>query len=192
MRCSVGIFVGGRGSRMGGAAKGLLELPDGRRVLDRLLGECRAALPQSEIVLVGAAHAYQSYGLPMLGDAPPGIGPLGGLAALLAHADAIGDEACIALACDLPFVTRSLLVRLAGELPDMLALAPRQAEIWEPLLARYRLEALAAVRDAIALDQRSLQKLFARLGTRACALPLTGSDARELFDWDTPDDVRKY
>lgn len=176
---------------MGGAAKGLLELPDGRRLLDRLLTEANAALPSGEIVLVGSAEAYESYGLTALCDAPAGIGPLGGLAALLLHAEATHSEACIALACDLPFVTRSLIGRLASERSDAVALAPRQGDVWEPLLARYRVSALPAVREAVSLDQRSLQKLFARLGASACALPLAESEARELFDWDAPDDLRK-
>ena len=191
MRCVVGVFVGGRGSRMGGAAKGLLELPDGRRLLDRLLEEARAALPNAEIVLVGAADAYASFGLAALRDEPPGIGPLGGLAALLKHARAAELDACLALACDLPFVSRALILRLANDLRDAVALAPCREGIWEPLLARYLVSALPAVHEAIAADQRGLQKLFARLGASASALPLDAHEARELFDWDTPDDLRR-
>lgn len=191
MRCMVGVFVGGRGSRMGGAAKGLLELPDGRRVLDRLIEEARAALPEADIVLVGAAEPYASFGLPALRDEPPGIGPLGGLAALLMHAQAAERDACVALACDLPFVSRALILRLANELRDAIALAPRREGVWEPLLGRYMVSALPAVREAVAANQRSLQKLFLRLGAGAAELPLEGHEARELFDWDTPEDLRR-
>lgn len=191
MRYAVGIFVGGRGRRMGGAAKGLLALPDGRRVLERLILEARAGLPDSEIVLVGAAEAYTDFGLRALADEPPGIGPLGGLAALLLHAESTQRDACVALACDLPFVSRALILRLANELRDAVALAPCREGVWEPLLARYLVSTLPAVREAIAADERSLQKLFRRLGTAASQLPLDTSEERELFDWDTPEDLHR-
>ncbi|MFZ5895292.1 MAG: molybdenum cofactor guanylyltransferase [Myxococcota bacterium] len=196
MSLRVGIFVGGRGARMGGAAKGLLELPSGERLLDRLVAETRAALPDANIVLVGAADAYSNARLPALADQPAGIGPLGGLAALLADANnaadahKAGDAAAIALACDLPYVSRALITRLAHETPHALALAPRRGNVWEPLCARYAVAALPHVQAAIQANQRSLQRLFERLASDAHELPINETEARELFDWDTPEDMR--
>jgi molybdopterin-guanine dinucleotide biosynthesis protein A len=88
-------------------------------------------------------------------------------------------------------VSRALILRLANELRDAVALAPCREGIWEPLLGRYSVSALPAVHEAIAADQRSLQKLFRRLGALASALPLDAEEARELFDWDTPEDLRR-
>lgn len=191
MQVRIGILVGGRGTRMGGAAKGLLPLANGERLLDRLLEECRAALPRASIALVGAAQAYASFALPSLADEPMGIGPLGGLYALLADAERHGAHGVIALACDLPYLTRGLIARLANTEPDALAVAPRRSDIWEPLCARYAVSMLPEVRAAIDGNQRSLQKLFARLGERAHALPLSEAEQRELFDWDSPSDIRQ-
>ena len=171
---------------MGGAAKGLLPLPNGERLLDRLLAECHAALPDASIVLVGAAEAYAGFELASLADEPSGIGPLGGLAALLADAERAGVSSVLALACDLPFVSRALITRLANEAPQAHAVAPRRGTIWEPLCARYALSMLSDVRAAIANDQRSLQKLFL---SEAHALVLSESEERELFDWDSPEDM---
>jgi molybdopterin-guanine dinucleotide biosynthesis protein A len=191
MRVRIGIFVGGRGTRMGGAAKGLLALPSGERLLDRLLAECRAALPEASIVLVGAAEAYESFALPALADQPCGIGPIGGLAALLLDAEQSGATHAVALACDLPYISRALISRLATVAPEALAVAPRRAAIWEPLCARYAVLALPHVRAAISDEQRSLQKLFARLAEHARAISIDATEEQELTDWDSPEDLAR-
>ena len=81
----VGLFVGGRGERLGGVAKGLLKAPNAETTLiERALTELGAALPDAEVVLVGEAAAYASLGLRAIADAPAGVGPLGGLLGLLA------------------------------------------------------------------------------------------------------------
>src|SRR5262252_6153486 len=79
-----GIFVGGRSSRMGGRPKGLLRAPSGETVVERW-SSIFAAL-SVPAVLVGQNPAYTSLGIEQLEDAPPDIGPLGGLLALLERA----------------------------------------------------------------------------------------------------------
>src|SRR5262249_43557820 len=106
----LGIFAGGRGTRMGGRDKALLSAPDtGETLLARArrLGEELGF----ECVVVGGPARGE---LRVLADDPPGIGPLGGLGALLAYA---GDRPAIALACDMPFVTEDMLARLASSEP---------------------------------------------------------------------------
>jgi molybdopterin-guanine dinucleotide biosynthesis protein A len=184
----IGFFVGGRGSRMGGVAKGNLELTPGVRLLDRLVAECRQALPDTPLVLVGAADAYAALGLPVLGDAPAGVGPLGGLRALLAFAAQHEHAAALALACDLPFLDAALITRLATEAPEAAFLAPRAGELWHTLSARYSVTALAAVDAALAAGERALQRVALRLGSGARELTLTANEAGLLRDWDTPAD----
>ena len=77
-RLIIGIFVGGRGSRMGGVAKGLLKAPSSEATLvERLRMELESALPDAEVVLVGAAEAYADLGLDAISDEPAGLGPIG-------------------------------------------------------------------------------------------------------------------
>jgi molybdopterin-guanine dinucleotide biosynthesis protein A len=185
-----GIFVGGRGARMGYVPKGLLHGPHGATLVERLLKECELAVPGAARVLVGDAAAYTSLGLPSLPDEPPGIGPLGGLRALLQQAARAGERAVIALACDMPFVSAHLLRRLSLEQPEATAFAPRQGERWEPLCARYDVSAQAAVEAALAAGERSLQKVFARVGDGALSLALRQDEVGELRDWDEPADLR--
>ncbi|MBK7582571.1 MAG: NTP transferase domain-containing protein [Myxococcales bacterium] len=183
----VGIFVGGRGTRMGGVAKGLLLAPDHDETLvARLVRVAHEALADPELVLVGAAAGYQELGLESLPDEPAGIGPIGGLSALLAEAQRREAPFALALACDLPYVTASLLTRLASTAPDALAVAARQGEGWQPLCARFEpMSALAVTRGLIADGSHSLQQVVVTL--KPAELALEPDD--DLRDWDEPSDL---
>jgi molybdenum cofactor guanylyltransferase len=191
---AVGIFVGGQGRRMGGVAKGWL-LHEGRPLVERLLDACRAAAPSDEVAalyLIGNVSAYVQTHVPALADDPPGVGPMGGLRALLLEASRIGRDA-IALAVDLPYVDAALVRRLFDEEPDAAALAPREENRWQPLFARYRPSALLSVIDAALADgQTSLQTLFDRLwrlGAHTAELVLSADERSALRDWDRPSDM---
>jgi molybdopterin-guanine dinucleotide biosynthesis protein A len=180
-----GIFVGGRATRMGGAAKGLLRAPDGSEIAARL-AEMLAEVAD-EVVLVGGAASYVHLGREAIADEISGIGPLGGLIALLRRAR---EGAAIAVACDMPYVSRALVLRLATHASDAAVVAPRQGDRWQPMFARY--DAARTLPVAIAnaeAGRRSLQALLDRAGVDE--LVLTDDESAELRDWDTPDDVRR-
>jgi molybdopterin-guanine dinucleotide biosynthesis protein A len=186
-----GVLVGGAGKRMGERAKGLLEAPGGGTIVARWRTVLRDA-GVARVVLVGRysgrysgrQEAYEAFGLETIEDEPVGVGPIGGLAALLRRA---GASHALALACDMPFVSRGLIARLIAA-PEAAVVAPRRDGLWEPLCARYdarRVLPLALRR--IAAGQRALQPLLTEAG--AVELALERGEASELRDWDTPDDV---
>lgn len=177
-----GVFVGGAASRMGGVPKGLLRVPDGRTLVERW----RALLEAegARVVLVGAGEAYRSLGMDILDDEPAGVGPLGGLVALLARAQ-VGPA--VAVACDMPFVTPALLRRLLGA-PAAPVVAPRREARWEPLFARYdAARVLPVARAHVAAGRRALHDSLYAAG--AVVLPLSPDEAAQLRDWDSPADV---
>ena len=179
-----GIFVGGAGRRMGRLAKGLLEAPGGGTLVDRW----RAVLDEvgvARVVLVGRHPAYGSLDLETIDDEPSGVGPIGGLAALLRRA---GGSRALALACDMPFVSAALVERLAAA-PEAPVVAPRRNGVWEPLCARYdAAQVLPHARRRIAACEYSLQSLLAEAG--AAPLSPEPGDAPQLRDWDVPEDRR--
>jgi molybdenum cofactor guanylyltransferase len=184
MRPLAGIFVGGRASRMGGIAKGLLVAPDGAPIVvrtQRLFEEADV-----ECVLVGAHPAYQELGLDIVPDDPAAAGPLAGLLALLERA---GDRRAIAIACDMPFVGPNAVRRLLDAPPAPIVAARRRAEdkghdVWEPLFARYEPPSVLPVARALAdAGVHRLQVLLDRAGARALALE--PSEEAALVDWDT-------
>jgi len=179
-----GIFVGGAGARMGGRAKGMMHAPSGGTIVERWLDVLRAA-GVDRVVLVGRHEAYASLGLETIDDEPAGVGPLGGLSALLRRA---GEAHALAFACDMPFVSPALARRLWSA-PGAPIVAPRRDGRWEPFCARYDpARVLPIARERIAAGHRSLQGLLTQAG--AVELPLEPGEAEQLRDWDTIDDTR--
>jgi molybdenum cofactor guanylyltransferase len=187
----IGIFVGGHSKRMGGVPKGTLPAPDeAGSLVQRLVRISNEASGGEPPVLVGDAGAYRDLGLLEIADEPAGIGPLGGLLALLGYAKSHGKTRVVALACDLPFVTAPLLERLLEHARKAAAVAPRLDGRWQPLCARYAPEpVLAAAHATLANGERALQRVFQRLGPHASALPLEAQDSELLRDWDRPEDI---
>jgi molybdopterin-guanine dinucleotide biosynthesis protein A len=182
----LGICVGGRARRMGGAAKGLLAAPDGAgSLVSRLVALAEPLV--DHVVLVGEHEAYRALPWTTLEDAVPDAGPLGGLVALLEHAK---GRDVIAIACDMPFVDRALLARLVHEARDAAILSPRRDGRWEPLVARYRSDAVIdAARARLARGELGLQPLLDALD--ATELLLDDAERARLDDWDSPDDVAR-
>lgn len=190
----VGIFLGGQARRMGGVAKANL-LHDGRSILERTLEACRGRAPlippSPRVYLVGNSAAYTAEDVERLADEPRGLGPIGGLRALLEEARRVGVPA-VALAGDMPFLTRPLVERLFVEKPGAPLLAPRQESLWQPLFARYSPElALPAVDALLARGETSLQGIFGELGAQAAELELSDVERAALIDWDRPNDMNR-
>jgi molybdopterin-guanine dinucleotide biosynthesis protein A len=154
----------------------LLKDHSGETLVDRWIGLFRALA--LEPILVGAHEAYRSAAVtvPQIHDAIAGIGPLGGLIALLERGSSI------AVACDMPFVSRALLERLRDFESDKPIVAPKRDGRWEPLFARYDVRALERARQNAISAKHSLQALLDDLAEE---LPLSKPEARELEDWDT-------
>ena len=192
-RLLVGVFVGGRGSRMGGVAKGLLKAPDSEATLiERLLSELASAAPDAEVVLVGDAARYAAYGRRTVDDSPRGIGPLGGLLGLLLEAERTRASTVLALACDLPRLDAALLARLLDEDVAANALVVEQNGVRNPLVARYRvIAALPAARQVMQAGKRSLQAVLDHLAEGVHTLTISPAEAAKLDDWDSPEDVRE-
>jgi molybdenum cofactor guanylyltransferase len=177
-----GVFVGGGGTRMGGLPKGLLRTSAGETLVERLHGLLVSV--GAEVVLVGASDAYGALGLESVADEPRGVGPVGGLGGLLRRA---AGAPTLALACDLPYVSATLLARLVSA-PPAPVVAPKRDGRWEPLCARYDpARVLPVIERLLAARRHALQAVLDEAG--AVALPLSDGEAMELRDWDVPSDV---
>jgi molybdopterin-guanine dinucleotide biosynthesis protein A len=107
------IQAGGKSTRMGGRPKALLEL-GGRRIIERVL-DVVGAVVDDVVVVTNTPDLYTFLGLPMVADAYPEHGSLGGIFTGLAAA---AGDAAFTVACDMPFLHREvarLVLARAGE-----------------------------------------------------------------------------
>jgi molybdopterin-guanine dinucleotide biosynthesis protein A len=180
-----GIFVGGQARRMKGAAKGLLLGPENVRLVERWLQLfTQLGVPA---VLVGASEAYRSLNLPMLDDDPQGVGPLGGLIALLKHA---GADRALVVACDMPWVSARLLERLVSSNAEAPVLAASYQGQWQPFFARHEAKvSLPVAQRCLAADLRGLHQVLTEAGAQR--LELSAEEASELRDWDSDEDIAR-
>ena len=205
---SFGIFVGGRGRRMAGAAKGLLRSPlDGQPLVVRMVriaferglrptlvghheydAELEAAFG-SEVFGSGAFEGQGTSAIACLPDEPAGVGPLGGLCALLRHAT---GKYAYAVAVDMPFVDSDAigLLQDAPHTQPIVTARVRHGAPLEPFFARYEVAAVRPELEAyLERGERSLQGLLRQF--EPCVLPVTQQLLTALEDWDTPADVAR-
>lgn len=143
-RCVGIVLAGGSAARMGGSPKGL-ESVGGARIIDRVARALGEAADTLLVVSFDSAAATWLPGVPAIPDRRPGLGPLSGIHAALAHT----ESDVLVVAWDMPFVPAAALraLRETGETLGADAAAPASNSPWgfEPLAAWYSASALPAV-----------------------------------------------
>ena len=189
------ILVGGASSRMG-RDKSRLML-GGQTTVERIAEAMADVATRIRLVggLVGeqdARNRFQS-----VPDLTESWGPLGGIHAALYAAEA---EWCIAIACDLPFVSGGLLRRLfelrSNKTENFDAVVPIQADDYpQPLCGMYRrLPCLDAADQSVRNGEHSPRALLDRVKTRyvpfAEIADLTGA-SNFFFNINTPENYER-
>jgi molybdopterin-guanine dinucleotide biosynthesis protein A len=180
------ILAGGASSRMG-ADKSRLVL-DGRTFIERISDALSSITPNIRIVGTHAGPPHSS--LAPVPDIYPAWGALGGLHAALA---ACQTEWAAVVACDLPFVTGDLFLRLAQLRVGFDAVAPIQQDgRLQPLCSLYRISACRALAEKlITSGERKPVTLLQSVHTRwALFAELEDVEGANLFfaNMNTPDD----
>lgn len=192
---SAAILAGGLSQRMG-TDKALLRLvPDGPTLIERVVAA--VATVADEVLIVANDDRLGFLGLPIVPDAYPGTGALGGIASAVAAAR---NEHCLVVACDMPFLSVPLLRAMAAEPRDYDVLAPhlivgdnRQGSgkgVYETLHAIYGRGALPAIRERLAAGQLRIVGFFPQVRVRPLPEPwLLQHDPslRSIFNANTPE-----
>ena len=170
------ILAGGRGARMGGVDKGLVEVA-GRPMVEHVLAAVERQAGAVAINANRSTERYARYGHPVIPDRLDGFqGPLAGMASALAAA---ATEFVLVVPCDSPLVDASLGPRLHA------ALAERGADIavahdgarMHPVFVLLRRAARAALEDFLARGERKIDRWFAEEKTAVVDF----SDLPEMF-----------
>jgi molybdopterin-guanine dinucleotide biosynthesis protein A len=169
------ILAGGASSRMGKDKSQLLV--EGQTFTDRIAATLRPLT--DSITIVG--KSLDASTLPTVPDVYPKWGALGGLHAAL---NACKREWAIVVACDLPFLTSELFLRLAGLRMDHHAVIPIQPDGRpQPLAALYRVApCLERATELIEAEHRRPLDLLEAVDTRWVAFAeIRNLDQAERF-----------
>ncbi len=184
------VLAGGRGTRMGGADKGLenhLGMPLALHALLRLS-------PQVEAVMINANRnlgAYEGFGVPVWPDALPDYpGPLAGFLAGFEHCD---TEYMVTVPCDTPNFPTDLVARLAAGLQAegadiAMAASPGPEGLrTQPVFCLMR----TALHDSLADFTRSGQRKIDRWTAQHRCAVVPFDDEAAFFNANTTEELRR-
>jgi molybdopterin-guanine dinucleotide biosynthesis protein A len=134
------IQAGGRSTRMGGEPKALLEV-GGRRIIERVLAAVAPAVDDM-LIVTNTPDLYAFLGLPMIPDAFPDHGSLGGIFSGLAAAK---GDAAFTVACDMPFLHPAVVRLVTGRAGEADVVIPRVGDVLETMHAAYAKACLPAM-----------------------------------------------
>lgn len=176
------ILAGGRGSRMGGEDKGLVQYrnkPLYQHVLERLR-------PQVSDVCISANRnqaRYQQSGIAVIADTLPDFpGPLAGMLAALQTAD---NEWVVFASCDTPELPEDLVQRLWQGKGNAPAVWARAAERDHPTLALLHRNMAAPLAAYLAKGERRVMLFLQEIGGHAVLF----EDAAAFNNINRPEDL---
>lgn len=182
------ILAGGRGSRLGGVNKARLDV-GGATTLDRVRAAL-AALVQETVLVVNDDSLADTPNVHFLPDPEPHAGVL---PALLAALEIAASPTCILVACDMPFLSSTLLHWLVEQAADCDVVIPTVGGQLQPMHAVYRRDPCRrSIASALERGDRRMISFLDRL--RVCQVDeekLRGLDPelRSFFNVNTPDDL---
>ncbi len=184
------ILAGGRATRFDGRDKSALAF-GAERVLDRQIAVLRQVV-DALLIVTNRPERYDGLDVPVVTDAVPGAGALGGLYTALVASPA---PQTLVVACDMPFLTVPFLRFLADAGRDVDLAIPRTAAGYEPLCASYARACVGPVHARLEAGRFKLADLVtADLRVRALgpeALAPFDPDRTLFINVNTPDDYAR-
>jgi molybdopterin-guanine dinucleotide biosynthesis protein A len=183
------IQAGGRSTRMGGEPKALLEI-GGRRIVERV-ADVLGQVTDDLLVVTNTPDLFEWMGLPMVPDAFPDCGSLGGIYSGLKAAP---GGAIFTVACDMPFLSPAVarLVTSRAGMADVVA--PRVGPHFETLHACYGRACLGPMERRLAAGELKITGFWDEVRV----LVIAEEDVARLADpavvfsnVNTPDDLAR-
>ena len=195
---SAAALAGGQSRRMG-ADKALLPLVPGGQPMLGVVLERLSDVADDVLVVANDAARYAPLGARIVPDLQRDVGALGGIQAAIASSR---YEHCLVVACDMPFLSRPLLRRMAGEPRDYDVLVPlipgesRQRDdglVFQTLHAIYGKRCLPFIAKRIAEGKKQVVGFFEDVRVRTLDLTEIARwdpDLRSFFNANTPETLQ--
>jgi len=193
-RLAGAILAGGRVTRMGGSPKGLFELARGRSVVGHLIDQMRAAGVSDVLINANETERYARFGLELVPDLRPCMGPLGGIEAVLSHvSERATADGVLFLPCDMPAITACEIRRLMDaflDAPDRVTYARVEgvARPAYPVVCVVPVGLLDEITEAIDCGHLKIGRLWDDLGARTVVF----KDGDPFYNVNTSEDLRVW
>ena len=181
------VLAGGRSQRLG-MDKSLLRF-EGEWLLRRILSQM-ASLSDDLLVVANEGEKLASLRVPILSDARPGMGPLGGIYTGL---QSMRCERGVFVACDMPLLNLPLLRYMVQLSPAYDVVIPHVGDETEPLHAIYSKACLRPMAEVMDRGQRRVIHFFDRVRVRyveADEIELFDPEHLSFFNINTPADLQ--
>lgn len=194
MRLAGAVLAGGLVTRMGGSPKGLFKLARGRSVLDHLIGQMRAAGVSDVLINANETERYARFGVEVVPDLRPCMGPLGGIEAILSHvSEGNTADGVLFLPCDMPAITACEIRRLMDaflDAPDRVAYAyvESAAHPSYPVVCVVPVGLHEEITDAIGRWHLKIGRLWDDLDARTVVF----RDSRPFYNVNTSEDLKAW
>src|SRR5262249_55608153 len=189
MHVTGGIQAGGKSTRMGGQPKALLRL-GGRPIIARVLAAIEDAVDEV-LVVTNTPDLYAFLRLPMVPDAFPDGGALGGIFTGLKAAP---GEAAFTVACDMPFVDPAVVRIVVSRAGEGDVVIPRIGDQLETMHAVYAKTCLPSMEARLRAGQLKIAGFFDRV--RVVEIPAQdiaahGDPAVVFMNVNTPEELAR-
>ncbi|HSD83756.1 MAG TPA: molybdenum cofactor guanylyltransferase [Anaerolineae bacterium] len=180
------VLAGGQSRRMG-RDKALIDF-QGKPVIAHVIATLRE-LTEDVVVVSNRLDLYDPFGARVIPDYDPPCGPLGGIAVGL---QAVVHELAVVVACDMPFLSVTLLRGLIERMDHYDAVVPQTGVEFEPLHAVYRQKCYDPIRQHLEHGERRVISFFADVRLRVvpeAEWRVLDPAGRSLVNLNTPGDL---
>lgn len=160
----------------------------GKTLIEHVLDSVKG-LGSENLIITNRPKGYAHLGLPMVTDIFRDHGPLGGMHAALHYAE---SPHVLIVACDMPWLNRSLLQHMISRREEADVIVPRWDRFPEPLHAVYSRQCLAHIENNLKEKKLKIVSFYSKVDVlfldRAAIVTFDPS-GRSFANINTPQDL---
>jgi len=182
------ILAGGKSTRFG--RNKAFETIGGSSLIARVV-ETMTSLFSETIIITNSPSQYRHLGLTMYQDLIKGLGPIGGIYTAL---KLINKDAAFFVACDMPFLNKSLISHMVEIRESYDVIVPRMGWKIEALHALYTKRCIGQIEKNIRQGIYQVMKVFEHLRVRYVdekEIRRFDPDLRSFLNINRPQDLRR-
>ncbi|MBN2182270.1 MAG: molybdenum cofactor guanylyltransferase [Sedimentisphaerales bacterium] len=184
------ILAGGQARRLGGLAKGRIEVGGNVSIVEQLISELKNAGICNIIIAANDPIPYLHFDIEVVPDIRKGIGPLGGIETGLVHFTGQSD-AVMFVPCDMPNITSKEMLTLKEafmETEKPVVFAGTAGFFWHPLCAVVHNRLKNRISSAIDDGQRKVRDIWQQLKAETVLF----DDNTAFFNINNFEDIHRW